>query len=265
MEHDAPSTYKVGHLAIDLRKGYYMLGNEFHGQKRKDSSNMLSSLNKHHASAQELFILKGVDLNYGQSSALKAIDLCINRGEMLFITGPSGAGKTSLLKIMAQELKPTKGNLKISNKTLFINQIFQDLRLINDWSIKQNIDLSYDSKVHGNKKEFNHEVQEIAQYLGLQDKMNSTLGDISGGQRQKVAIMRAMAGRPDVVLADEPTSSLDMDNTYRLLELFSYYNLKMGTTIIWASHNREIVKRFTGRILHLDSGRLIYSGNACFI
>jgi cell division transport system ATP-binding protein len=206
-----------------------------------------------------------VELHYGQTIALQSIELSIAKGEMLFITGPSGAGKTSLIKLLAREMKPSKGLFKISSPSAFVNLIFQDLRLISDWTILQNVQVSYDSKIHGNQREFEHEVGEIAQYLGLQDKLGCKVSEISGGQRQKVAVMRAMAGRPDVVLADEPTSSLDTDNTYRLLELFSFYNLKMGTTIVWASHNREIVKKFTGRVLHLDGGRLIYSGSACFI
>jgi ABC-type ATPase involved in cell division len=242
-----------------------MLSNGLQQERKKDSTRILSSLNRSQERGQELFVLRGVDLNYGNTNALKAIDLSIKRGEMLFITGPSGAGKTSLLRLLAQEFSPSKGSMKLGNRTLFISQIFQDLRLVSDWTIRQNVQLCFDPQIHGNKNEFEHEIGEIAQYLGLQDKLDQRLDSVSGGQRQKVAIMRTMATRPDVVLADEPTSSLDMDNTYRLLELFSYYNLKMGTTVVWASHNREIVKRFSGRILHLDSGRLIYSGNACFI
>ncbi|MBT6325532.1 MAG: cell division ATP-binding protein FtsE, partial [Bdellovibrionales bacterium] len=87
----------------------------------------------------------------------------------------------------------------------------------------------------------------------------------NGGLRQKIAIIRALLTRPEVFIADEPTSSLDYDNAYKLYEVLNLYNAKRGMTVIWASHNRELVKKFTGRVVHLDKGKLVYSGNACFI
>ncbi len=115
------------------------------------------------------------------------------------------------------------------------------------------------------KKEFENDLYELAKILGITKRLNIKVSNANGGLRQKVAIIRALLTRPDIFIADEPTSSLDYDNAKRLFDLLNVYNTKRGMTVIWASHNRELVGKFVGKILHLESGRLIHSGHACFI
>ena len=95
--------------------------------------------------------------------------------------------------------------------------------------------------------------------------MHLALDKANGGLKQKVALVRALLAKPEIIILDEPTGSLDVDNARKVYEVLSYYNMKKKLTIIWASHNRELVKKFTGRIIHLDSGKLVYTGHACFI
>ena len=111
---------------------------------------------------------------------------------------------------------------------------------------------------------YNYSYQEFEIQL-KKDRLHLKVNDANGGLKQKVAIIRALLTRPDVLIADEPTSSLDIDNTRRLFDVLNLYNVKRGLTVIWATHNKELIKSFTGRIIHLDNGRLVYSGNACFI
>jgi ABC-type multidrug transport system ATPase subunit len=219
----------------------------------------------------DLFSLEDVCLSFGEHKALKSIKLNIKKGEILFITGASGAGKTSLLKIIAGDLLPTSGKVKGIGesggfaKNLFVSQVFQDLRLISKETCDENICHAYDPSIYKNKKEFISDKEELCRYLGITDRLGLKIKDANGGLKQKVAIVRALLTKPDVFIADEPTSSLDSENARRLFDLLSVFNIKRGMTVIWASHNKELVKKFTGRIIHLDKGKLIYTGHACFI
>ena len=221
-------------------------------------------------SASNLFLLEDASVSFGEIEALKSIQLSIERGEFVFLTGVSGSGKTTLLRLLAQELFPVSGKVKINyrafgRKTLFISRIFQDLRLLPEESCEDNLWMAYDSSVYRSQKEFRQDLQELCRFFGITDRMHLKIHDANGGLKQKVAIIRALLCRPDCILADEPTSSLDGNNAQKIFEILNLYNLKKGLTVVWASHNGDLVKRFTGRVIHLDGGRLVYSGNACFI
>lgn len=215
-----------------------------------------------------LFQLEDVSVKYGNFEALKNIKLKIQEGEIVFITGASGAGKTTLLKVLAGFVNPTSGRSSSTaqkNKHLFISNIFQDQRFLENKSCHDNLRVAYDKGLYRNRKEFEDEILEFAKVLGIYDRLNLKISQANGGLKQKVAFIRALLARPDVLIADEPTSSLDFENSKKLFEVLSLYNTKQGLTVIWASHNKDLVKKFTGRILHLDKGRLIYTGHACFI
>ena len=217
-----------------------------------------------------VFYCEDVSVEFGDIRALKNVQLTIERGEIVFVTGASGAGKTTLLKVLSGLQNPTNGKIIrpdffAGKKNLFISNVFQDLRLMGKYTCEENLMFAYDSSVYASKSEFITDMHELARILGIKDRLNLKVNDANGGLKQKVAIIRALLTRPDVLIADEPTSSLDIDNTRRLFDVLNLYNTKRGLTVIWATHNKELIKSFTGRIIHLDNGRLVYSGHACFI
>lgn len=217
-----------------------------------------------------VFYCEDVSVEFGEIRALKNIQLTIERGEIVFVTGASGAGKTTMLKVLSGLQNPTHGKIIrpdffSGKKNLFISNVFQDLRLMGKYTCEENLMFAYDSSIYNSKSEFITDMHELARILGIKDRLNLRVNDANGGLKQKVAIIRALLTRPDVLIADEPTSSLDIDNTRRLFDVLNLYNVKRGLTVIWATHNKELIKSFTGRIIHLDNGRLVYSGHACFI
>ncbi len=217
-----------------------------------------------HQFQKTMYKLDNVGVKFGSLQALKDVNLRINEGEIVFITGASGAGKTTLLNLLAGNILQTSGTAKIPSKK-FSAQVFQELRLVPNMTCLENLKLVYDPSLYKTKKEFNNDLKELAKILGITKRLNIKIGDANGGLKQKVAIIRALLTRPDVFIADEPTSSLDYENAKRLFDLLNVYNTKRGMTVIWASHNRDLVGRFVGKILHLENGRLIHSGHACFI
>jgi ABC-type lipoprotein export system ATPase subunit len=210
--------------------------------------------------------LESVTVDFNNIRALENVNFEINKGEVVFITGASGAGKTTLMKVLGGWLQPRHGrfisNLKPGE---LIAPIFQDLHLNDHHSIEKNLLTSFDTNLYPSKKEFENDVQDFAKILGIYDRMGIKVKDANGGLKQKAAFLRAMLAKPSVVLADEPTASLDYDNAKKIFDILSLYHSKQGLTVVWASHNKDLVKRFHGRIVHLDRGRIIHSGHACFI
>lgn len=211
-----------------------------------------------------LIDLEGVCVEYKGHEALRNVSFTLTQGDVIFITGVSGAGKTTLLNILSGDLTASRGR-QTFRQGLFSAQVFQDLRLFDNDTVLQNLEMAYDSDIFRTKKEFLKEMDELSHILGLKKNLSSKVLNISGGARQKVALARALLSRPDVLLADEPTSALDFDNTKRIYDLLNIYNQKRGLTVVWASHHRELVKKFNGKIVHLDKGLVVHTGHACFI
>lgn len=239
----------------------------FQNLKREDQKKIPSSQG-HFNTSSGLFYLDNISVEYHNNfKALKSVHLTIQQGEILFITGASGSGKTTLLKVLAGDIIPSEGRLTgpYQDKNHFIAEVFQDLRLLGRLTCRENLNLSYDPNLYRNKNEFNSDVLELVKVMGISDKMNLKISEANGGLTQKIAIIRALLARPTILLADEPTSSLDFESTKKIFDVINVYNMKRNLTVVWASHNRELVKKFSGRIIHLDNGKLIYSGHACFI
>ncbi|MFA6236424.1 MAG: ATP-binding cassette domain-containing protein [Bacteriovorax sp.] len=219
-----------------------------------------------------IFYCEDVSVQFDEVRALKNVQLTIERGEIVFVTGASGAGKTTLLKLLSGLAEPTSGKIirpnfynGTSKKNLYVSNVFQDLRLMGKYTCEENLMFAYDSSLYSSKNEFIQDMHELCRILGIKDRLGLKINQANGGLQQKVAIVRSLLTRPDVLIADEPTSSLDTDNARRLFDVFNLYNAKRGLTVVWATHNKELIKSFTGRIIHLDNGRLVYSGHACFI
>jgi len=222
--------------------------------------------NSHKLRDQFVYHLDNVNVNFKNYKALSNITMTINPGEIIFVTGKSGAGKTTLLNLLAGDLTPASGKVYgVNNNQRFVAQIFQDLKLLDSRTCEENIWYSFDKKLYKTKNEFYADMIELVKVLGIEDKLGLKISDANGGLKQKVAMVRALMTRPNVLLADEPTAALDKESSVKLFDVLNFYNVKRQLTVIWASHNRELVKQFPGKILHLENGKLIYSGHACFI
>jgi cell division transport system ATP-binding protein len=210
-----------------------------------------------------------VSKTFGRDSmALKDVTLKIEKGEFIFVTGPSGAGKTTLLKVMFGAENPTEGHIIIDGRNYSriprhevvrlrrrMGFVFQDFKLLPAKTVFENVAIALVVMGVG-KKEIKNRVLRILTYLKLQHRMNFKPLSLSGGEQQRVAIARALVKEPTIILADEPTGNLDHDLSMETIELFRDVNNR-GTTVVIASHDREIIRRFGSRVINLNDGRLV--------
>jgi len=201
-------------------------------------------------------------------SALDAINLKIPKGDFVYITGPSGAGKSTLLKLLYAAEKPSRGQILINGQNITrmgpvkipylrrqLGIVFQDFKLISTRSIFENV--AFPLEVRGRKRyEISKKVYQMLKNVGLEHKLAKYPLELSGGEQQRVAIARALVMEPLVLLADEPTGNLDPDVTLDIIELFKGANAR-GTTVLLATHDREMIRRFPRRQLCLEQGRLV--------
>lgn len=206
---------------------------------------------------------------FGANTALADINLRIRKGEFVFITGPSGAGKTTLLRLIFGAEQPTEGQIlinginlnKISSTKLDllrrkIGFVFQDFKLLARKTVFQNVAIALEvtSERHVIIRKKTHQ---MLRAVGLETKEQSQPLQLSGGEQQRVAIARAMIGDPLILLADEPTGNLDPDITREIMILFRSINLK-GTTVVIATHNRELLRNTEQRIIALNKGKIVH-------
>lgn len=211
-----------------------------------------------------------VGLGYGDNpEVLKNIDFVFRRGSMHFLTGKSGAGKTSLLSMLYLAQKPTSGTLKVFGNNVSmtdrdtlaflrrrIGVVFQDFRLLEHLSVFDNVALPL--RLRGMKeKEIKKRVIELLAWVELKDNMYVKSSEISGGEKQRAAIARAVINRPELLLADEPTGNVDSDIAVKLMKLFSELN-RLGTTVIIATHSNELMDRYSYPRLKIENGGLAY-------
>ncbi len=205
---------------------------------------------------------------HNKSVGLHDINLEIANGEFLLVVGKTGSGKSTLLKLVNREEEPTSGKIffdgediaQIKNNELHsyrqkFGAIFQDIRLISSKSIFENIAFAMEM-IGATDEDILRDVPQILDMVGLRNKSGSFPNELSGGEKQKVAIARALIHRPDVILADEPTGSLDAYNTRDVVETLQKLN-SMGTTILLATHNEKVVNLLKKRVITLDDGQII--------
>ncbi len=211
---------------------------------------------------------ENVGLRYGSGpEVLQDIAFSLAPGSFHFLTGPSGAGKSSLLRLMYLAQRPTRGRTLLFGRDVAtlpryempalrrrIGVVFQEFRLLDHLSAVDNVALPL--RVAGVREaEIQKHVPELLSWVGLADMLRATPPTLSGGQKQRVAIARAVIGRPDLLLADEPTGNVDDEMAMRLMYLFEELN-KLGTTVVIATHNAGLVTRFPYPRLQLVDGRL---------
>ena len=202
------------------------------------------------------------------TKALKNINLTIEDGEFVFITGRSGSGKSTLMKLLLKELEPTSGRIIVNDMDLgkmprryvpkyrrMLGVVFQDFRLLKDRSVFENV--AFAQRVIGvPSKRIRESVPAMLRMVGLSSKYKSNPRQLSGGEQQRVAIARALINRPLVLLADEPTGNLDSENTIGIMKLLEKIN-RRGTTVIVVTHSREMVEMMGKRVITMDRGMII--------
>lgn len=217
--------------------------------------------------------IKGVTKNFGSLQVLKGIDLRIEKGEIVSIVGPSGAGKTTLLQILGTLDKPDSGSVvvdSIETSTLSTNKlsefrnthlgfVFQFHQLLPEFTAIENIMIP--AYIAGMKpKEARSRAEELLAFMGLSDRATHKPNELSGGEKQRVAVARALMNNPAVILADEPSGSLDSKNKEELHKLFFELRDKFGQTFVIVTHD-ETLATLTDRTIHLKDGRIVGEGS----
>ena len=206
---------------------------------------------------------------YDKSSrALKGVDISIEDGEFVFITGRSGSGKSTLLRILLKEVEPTSGRVVVNDMDLgamprryvpryrrTLGVVFQDFRLLKDRTVYENI--AFAQRVIGIPgRTIKEAVPRMLKLVGLSSKYKAFPHQLSGGEQQRVAIARALINQPAVLLADEPTGNLDPQNAMEIMKLLEEIN-RRGTTVIVVTHSRELVNTMKKRVITMDKGIVI--------
>ena len=201
--------------------------------------------------------------------ALEEINLNIDKGEFVFLVGPTGAGKTTIFRLLIREMFPTEGtiivndwdvvklpNSKIPHLRKKIGVVFQDLKLLQDRTIFENIMMPLEV-VDINPEDAIKRVEEVLSQVNLISHKDKFPMQLSGGELQRAAIARALVLSPDILLADEPTGNLDMATSWEIVSLLSDVN-KKGTTILMATHNLDIIKNLSKRVVKLEKGKVVH-------
>ena len=203
-----------------------------------------------------------------EQPALSEVDLNVEKGEFVFLVGLSGSGKSTFLRLVLREEKPTSGIIHVAGKDLAtlsnykvpelrrqVGTVFQDFRLLNNKTVFENV--AFTLHVLGySKKEIAREVPEVLELVGLEEKLDRKPGELSGGEQQRVAIARAYVSRPAILIADEPTGNLDPATSVGIMKLLDRIN-RDGTTVVMATHDAGIVDQMRKRVIELEAGHVI--------
>jgi len=209
-----------------------------------------------------------VTKTYGDVTALRDVSFEVKDGEFVFLMGPSGAGKTTILKLILAEISPDSGEIhfggtdvtKVTQKDLpklrqKIGCVFQDFKLLNERTAYENIEIAL-AVLDVPESKWKERVEKVLKMVGLLDRKNLFPSQLSGGEIQRVSLARALVVNPDLILADEPTGNLDWEKADEIMDVLEKVN-KEGKTIIVATHNKEIVARLKKRVITLSGGKII--------
>jgi cell division transport system ATP-binding protein len=200
--------------------------------------------------------------------ALEGINLTVNPGEFVSVVGHSGAGKTTLIKLILAEERPSDGSVHFESLDIHrlgsrdltqlrrrIGTVFQDFKLLPNKTAYENIAFAMEA-AGKTDEEIAADVPHVLDLVGLLDKANSFPGELSGGEKQRLAIARAIINQPEVIIADEPTGNLDPINTHEVIEIFKKIN-DLGTTVILTTHNRGVIDSIGKRVVTLEKGKVV--------
>ena len=205
------------------------------------------------------------------TKALKGITATIEDGEFVFLVGPSGSGKSTIIKLLTGEIAPTVGSIHVNGFDLekikpsqlpylrrTLGVVFQDFRLIANKTVYDNV--AFAMRVIGaSNKEIRRRVPYVLELVGLDTRTRRKPEELSGGEQQRVAIARALVNNPKLIIADEPTGNLDPARSLEIMNLLDRIN-KLGTTVLVVTHEKELVNRFSKRVIAIDGGKVISDG-----
>lgn len=202
------------------------------------------------------------------TDALRGMDLRIDDGEFVFLVGPSGAGKSTIIKLLTAEVKASSGRVMVNGYNLnnirnwqipymrrTLGVIFQDFRLIDKKTVSQNLEFAMRA-IGASRREMRRRIPYVLELVGLADKINDHPNELSGGEQQRVAVARALINNPQMIIADEPTGNLDPQRSLEIMTLLERIN-DLGTTMLVVTHERELVDRFSKRVVAIEDGRMI--------
>jgi len=211
--------------------------------------------------------LQNVSVSFEGQLVLDKIDFTMRRGEFVYLVGQTGAGKSSLMRLLYMDLKPNNGRVKVAgydSKTITnsaipllrrrLGVIFQDFRLLDDRSVFENVAFAL-YVTNAGRSDIKKKVLHALSDVGLSHKRNQMPNELSGGEQQRVVIARAIINEPSILLADEPTGNLDPGVSAEIMELLKKINMR-GTAILMSTHNYELVKKYPARIVQLVDGKL---------
>lgn len=200
--------------------------------------------------------------------ALRDVDLKVEKGEFIFIVGPSGAGKTTLTKLLLAEEKPSKGQIVVNGKVVNdlklreipylrrqIGVVFQDFRLMPNWTVEENVGFAM-RVIEAHPRAIRKRVPEVLDLVGLGGKTKQLPRQLSGGEQQRVALARAIVNQPYILLADEPTGNLDPETAWGIMRVLQDINAQ-GTTVLMVTHAKSIVDTMRKRVVALEAGRVV--------
>jgi cell division transport system ATP-binding protein len=204
----------------------------------------------------------------GGSVALDQVSMRIGRGEFVFLVGPTGCGKSTCIRLLQKELEPSKGEIAIAGRTLGeiprgrvpylrrnIGVVFQDYKLLPNRTVYDNV--AYSLQVIGEgRQQIRRKVPDILRLVGLSTKLHNFPDELSGGEQQRVSIARAFVNHPPLLLADEPTGNLDPETSIGIMQLIYRIN-RTGTTVVVATHDKEMVDKMRRRVVELREGRIV--------
>lgn len=212
--------------------------------------------------------MQGVFKTYSNGvRALNGIDVYINQGEFVYVVGPSGAGKSTFIKMMYREEIPSKGTITINGVNLStlknkrvpllrrnIGVVFQDFKLLPKLTVYENVAFALEV-IEESPRNIKRRVMEVLDLVRLKHKARFLPDELSGGEQQRISIARSIVNSPRIVIADEPTGNLDPETSWEIMDIFEEINYR-GTTIVMATHNREIVNKTKRRVIAIESGKI---------
>ena len=218
----------------------------------------------------DLIRIKNVEKKYKNGvTAIYDLNLAIEKGAFVFVIGGSGSGKSTLIKMLYREEKPTKGQIivggldvaKLRNSKVYrlrrkLGIVFQNYRLLEKQTVYENVAFALEV-IGAPKDEIRQKVLKALEDVGLKNKIHNYPEQLSGGEQQRVAIARAIVNNPKLLLCDEPTGNLDPDMSMEIVKVLEEINNNRGTTIIMATHDRDIVDKMKKQVITLKDGRLV--------
>jgi len=215
-----------------------------------------------------IILLEGVNIHQDERLIFDNINLSISKGDFIYLVGETGSGKSSLVKSFYAEVSVSAGNIFVAGYNLNklnkneipslrrdLGIVFQDFQLLSDRTINENLEFVLKATGWNNKEEISNRINEVLESVHLENYNSKMPHELSGGEKQRAAIARSLLNRPKVILADEPTGSLDPKKSEKIVELLKEINEK-GTTVVIATHDYEIIKKFSSRIIKCSEKKL---------